>query len=73
MKKMLLASVVIAGLATFASCSKNYTCTCTSVKPDGTVIDVTKETISGRESGAEEKCKQRDHVNGTITTTCLID
>jgi hypothetical protein len=73
MKKMLLASVVIAGLATFASCSKNYTCTCTSVEPNGTVIDVTKETISGRESSAEDKCKQRDHVNGTITTTCLID
>jgi hypothetical protein len=73
MKKMLLASVVIAGLAVLGSCSKNYTCTCTSVLPDGTVTNTTKETLSGTKSSAENSCKQRDNVIGNTTTTCLID
>lgn len=74
MKKVLLASVVIAGMAAFTSCSKNYTCTCTSVQPDGTVTNTTKENISaGRKKNAEETCKQRDNIVATTTTTCLID
>lgn len=71
MKKMLFASVVIAGLAAFSSCSKDYTCTCTSVQADGTVTNTTKETISGTKDGAAKKCSQRDNVNANITTTCL--
>jgi len=73
MKKMLLASVVIAGMAMFTSCTKDYTCTCTSVSPDGTVTNTTRETISGTKGGAQKKCKQRDNVVNTTTTTCLID
>lgn len=72
-KVVLLASVVIAGMAAFVSCSKSYTCTCTSVEPNGTVMNVTKESISGTKGGAKDKCKQRDNIYGSLTTTCLID
>jgi len=73
MKRVLLASVVIAGLGILGSCSKNYTCTCTSVLPDGTVTNTTMENLTGSKSGAEKACKQRDNVNGNTTTTCLIN
>ena len=70
MKRMLL--VVIVGVA-LSSCSKTYTCTCTSVQPDGTVTEVQTKSISGTKGKSEEKCSQFDNVNGNITTTCLLN
>lgn len=70
MKRMLF--VAIAAVL-FASCSKDYTCTCTSVKPDGTIMNVEKKNISGTKGGSEKKCKQFDNVNNDLTTTCLLD
>ncbi len=70
MKRMLL--VVIVGVA-LSSCSKTYTCTCTSVQPNGTVTDVTTKSISGTKGNSEEKCKQFNNVNANITTTCLLN
>ncbi len=69
MKKVLLVAVI--GVA-ISSCTKNYTCTCTSVKPDGTVVGVETRSISGSKDDSEEKCKQFDNVNGSTTTTCLL-
>ncbi|WP_157977292.1 lipoprotein [Taibaiella helva] len=70
MKRILL--VLVAGVV-LSSCSKTYTCTCTSVLPDGTVTSVEPHSISGTKSGSEDKCKQFDHVVGNITTTCQLN
>jgi outer membrane protein assembly factor BamE (lipoprotein component of BamABCDE complex) len=71
MKKMLL--VAIAGIAVLSSCNKSYNCVCTSVKPDGTVVDQTSNNISGTKDGATKDCAKLDNVNGTVTTTCLLN
>jgi len=71
MKKMLLA--VVAGIFVFASCTKSYNCTCTSVQPDGTVTDVQYKSVRGTKNGAEKDCKKMDNVVGNVTTTCLLD
>ena len=70
MKRMLL--VVVAGIA-LSSCTKSYTCTCTTVQPDGTVTDVQTRSLTGTKDNSEEKCKQFDNVNGNQTTTCLLN
>lgn len=70
MKRMLL--VLVAGVA-LASCSKTYTCTCTSVQPDGTVTNVQTRSINGTKGKSEDKCKQFDNINGSVTTTCQLN
>lgn len=70
MKRMLLAGIAAIALS---SCNKTYTCTCTSVQPDGTVTGVETQSISGTKGKSEEKCKQFDHVNGNVTTTCQLN
>ncbi|KAA5532481.1 hypothetical protein F0919_16980 [Taibaiella lutea] len=71
MKKMLLVALV--GIAGLTSCSKDYTCTCVSVLPDGSQTNTETKTISGTKDGAEKKCKAFDNVNGQVTTTCQLD
>jgi hypothetical protein len=72
MKKMLL--VAIAGIAILSSCNKSYNCVCTSVKPDGTVVDQTNTNISDRtKNSATDDCAKRSYVNADITTTCLLN
>lgn len=71
MKRMLLVAIV--GVALLSSCTKTYTCTCTSVQPNGTVTGVETRSISGTKGDSEEKCKQFDNVNGNVTTTCLLN
>ncbi|MFT4062319.1 MAG: hypothetical protein QM642_08185 [Edaphocola sp.] len=73
MKRLLPAALVFGVVAVAISCTKEYTCTCTSVQTDGTVTVVEKKAISGTKGGAEKKCKQFDNVLGNITTTCLLD
>ncbi|WP_162903346.1 hypothetical protein [Taibaiella koreensis] len=70
MKRMLLA---VAAVIALSSCSKTYTCTCTSVMPNGTVTDVKTQSLNGTKDGSEEKCKQFDNVRGDITTTCQLN
>lgn len=70
MKKMLL--VAIAGIAILTSCNKTYTCTCTSVKADGTVVDVVPHTVKGSKSGADNDCKAFDNVYDDTRTSCVI-
>lgn len=70
MKRMLFVAIAAVLLS---SCAKDYTCTCTSVKPDGSVMNVERKNMNGTKGKSEEKCKQFDNVNGDITTTCLID
>lgn len=72
MKKVLLAAAVVS-IAILSSCGKNFTCTCTSVQPDGTVVNVEKMTFHGSRNGADEDCKEYDNVNGNVTTTCNLD
>lgn len=71
MKKMLLVALV--GIAGLSSCTKEYTCTCTSVLPDGTTTNTDTRTVSGTKDEAEKDCKALDNVYGNVRTTCQID
>lgn len=71
MKKMLLVALV--GIAGLSSCSKDYTCTCTSVLPDGTKTNTDTKIVKGTKNGAEKDCKAFDNVYNNVTTTCQID
>ena len=71
MKKLLLVALV--GIASLSSCSKDYTCTCTSVLPDGTTTNTDNKIVKGTKSGAEKDCNAFDNVYNNVTTTCQID
>ncbi len=73
MKYVVLAAVVIGLCTTLGSCRKKYACTCTTLDPQGTVLNTsTTDISSGSKSKAEEKCKQLDNVMTNRTTRCFI-
>ena len=82
MKKLFVFGAAIALMATFASCKKDYTCTCSSVTKDATGDVISSGSASGTvndtKKKAEEKCEEGnasfDAGGGyTTTTTCKID
>ncbi len=80
MKKLFVFGAAIAFMATFASCKKDHTCTCTTTSDDGmggTSSASISGTINDTKKNAEEKCEEGNattDVGGfTSTTTCKLD
>ena len=73
MKKFLTFSVVVFAAATlFASCKKDYTCTCTTHDSGGSIQDVSASTtIHETKSKATSAC-EKTTTSGTFTTTCVL-
>lgn len=69
MKK--LAFVFGAALFLTASCSKDYSCKCTTTD-GGTQVGSTTSTITGKKKDAEAACNAGDATVGTLSVNCEI-
>lgn len=69
MKKILFAAVTLVALA---SCSKDYTCTCTGTTHiEGTDINY-NYNVNGTKKNAEKSCKDDSYTNTLAEVTCKI-
>jgi hypothetical protein len=73
--RTLLLSAFAFGVLSFASCKKDYTCTCTVTSGGSTTSG--KTTIHESKKDAEEACNAGDasysSAGVTITTSCELD
>jgi len=74
MKNFLFVSAIVLAFG-LTSCTKDYTCTCTSTDSSGTIADiVTTVTYNdSKKSDAEDACTNAESTVGTISTTCVLD
>lgn len=70
----IVTAVALLAVATFTSCKKNYTCTCTTVIGTGS-IDVKHSIDDAYQSDAQKSCNNyQDEANRTVPggTTCHL-
>jgi hypothetical protein len=70
MKKIAVLAI-FAGAMSFASCKKNYTCTCTTTEPGYPNI-TSSTTIKDTKSKAKTTCSNESATVGSVATTCAI-
>lgn len=57
-----------------ASCSKEYTCTCTTTDSSGVLEDqTTGSTFTTNKGDAETACAALEITVGTLSTTCVLE
>lgn len=71
MKKVILFAAF--GAFGLMSCTKDYTCECTTVDSTGTLDDVVvSSTITGKKADAETACEAGNVNIGPISTACVL-
>jgi len=77
MKKLLLSVLVLAGISTFTSCKKEYSCECTTVATiDGEIVSTSKIVALGekmKEKQGNAACDQTESQMNSLNTEIVAD
>jgi hypothetical protein len=74
MKKALLSTAIL-GAIFFASCKKDYTCTCTAKDNQGNNLGTSSVTIHTTKKKAQDACNSQassSYGGTTVTETCTV-
>jgi len=71
MKKVILFASVAALALSFASCKKDYTCTCTATA--GGISSSASTTLNATKKDAKDACESGSSTQGSVTVKCEIE